>query len=54
MRVALEGMPSSININFSKLYDNLYINILRRMEIWNGRCQILRDCASSVRTRPKI
>lgn len=27
-RVALEGMPSSININFSKLYDNPYI--LRR------------------------
>ena len=23
-RVALEGMPSSININFAKLYDNPY------------------------------
>lgn len=35
-------------------HEPTYTNILRRMEIWNGQCQILRDCASSVRTRPKI
>lgn len=60
----MEGMPSSININFAKLYDNPYliwllylvvIYILFLMSIYGGRYELLaHNCFFRRKFRPPL